>query len=40
MMLSILEFIFSSFWHWLGTLLLVAVAGTSIGSVFAALRGK
>jgi len=33
-MLEILKFIFSSFWIWLGTVLLVAAIGTSVGTIF------
>jgi hypothetical protein len=39
-MLSVLEFIFSSFWIWLGTLiLLVAFGGALSGSVKIVTRG-
>ncbi len=39
-MLEILKFIFSSFWIWLGTLMLVAVIGQAIAAAVLALRGK
>jgi hypothetical protein len=32
-MLEVMEFIFSSFWTWLGTVILVAVAGASLGGL-------
>ncbi len=37
-MLQILEFIFSSFWTWSGTVVLVAVFGQGIGLSIWALR--
>ena len=39
-MIEILHFIFSSFWIWLGSVILVATLGTSIASVILACRGK
>lgn len=32
-MLEIMEFIFSSFWVWLGTVILVAVAGSPLNGL-------
>jgi hypothetical protein len=32
--MEILQFIFSSFWHWLGTLILLAVVSGGIGGMF------
>ena len=38
-MLEILKFIFSSFWIWLGTVILIAVAVNGIGAfAYAAIR--
>ena len=39
-MLEILEFIFSSFWVWLGTLILLIFAGVGINFAMLGLRGK
>ena len=39
-MLEVLQFIFSSFWVWAGTLLLVCAFGDGIGRVLAAIRAK
>jgi len=39
-MLEILQFIFSSFWVWLGTFLLIAVSGTALNWFAAGFRGK
>ena len=39
-MLEILKFIFSSFWIWSGTVVLVLTAGVSLNSVIVAFRGK
>lgn len=33
-MLEILEFIFSSFWIWLGMVILIATAGASLRGIF------
>lgn len=33
-MLDVLQFIFSSFWHWLGTLILLAVVAEGLGGMF------
>lgn len=35
-MLPVLEFIFASFWHWLGTLILIAAFGAAISE----MRGR
>lgn len=32
-MIEVLEFVFQSFWHWLGTLLLVAVIVEGVGGL-------
>ncbi len=37
-MLEVLEFIFSSFWIWLGCVVLVASFGQAIGAVIGALK--
>jgi len=39
-MLEILQFIFSSFWVWLGTVILLSVFGGSLAAVLAAIFGK
>jgi hypothetical protein len=33
-MLELLQFIFTSFWHWLGTLILCAVVFGGLGGMF------
>lgn len=33
-MLEVLQFIFQSFWHWLGSFLLLAVISEGIGGLF------
>ena len=38
-MLDVLQFIFSSFWIWAGTVILIAVAGSMTIGTIAALRG-
>ncbi len=39
-MLEVLKFIFSSFWIWLGTVILIGTFGSAVAGVFYALRGK
>lgn len=39
-MLEILKFIFSSFWVWLGTLMLVSVIAGGVGGFIYNVRGK
>ena len=39
-MLSILHFTFSSFWIWIGTILLIATVGWSINAILLGIRGK
>lgn len=39
-MLEILQFVFSDFWIWLGTVILIAAAGHSVGAVMVGLRRK
>lgn len=39
-MLEILKFIFSSFWIWSGTVVLMLAAGVSLNAVLVAFRGK
>jgi hypothetical protein len=39
-MLEVLQFVFSSFWHWLGTVIILAVIGSMIAAAFAAARGR
>ena len=38
--LAVLEFVFSGFWTWLGTVVLVAAFGQGIGMIIAAMRGR
>ena len=38
-MLPILQFIFTDFWHFFGTLLLIGVTGDALVAVIRALRG-
>lgn len=33
-MIQVLEFVFSSFWHWIGTVVLVMATGTLTGGLF------
>lgn len=39
-MIEILQFVFSSFWVWFGTLCLISAFGGAIASVLLAVRGK
>jgi|GEM_PF-3105032 len=39
-MIELLEFTFQSFWHWAGMTILVGAFGSSIGAVFAGIRGR
>lgn len=39
-MLEILQFIFSGFWIWFGTVILIAAIGTSIATIILAIKGK
>lgn len=39
-MIEVLQFIFSSFWTWLGSLLLVGAFGSVIAGVLLAAQGK
>jgi len=39
-MIEILEFIFTSFWTWAGTLFLMLAAGVSLNAVIVGFRGK
>ncbi len=39
-MLAILQFIFSSFWIWFGTLILLSELGAAIAAVVTALRRR
>jgi hypothetical protein len=39
-MLEVLQFIFSSFWIWLGTVVLAAVIFGSLGSTLGAVCGR
>ncbi|MBN6210654.1 hypothetical protein JYK21_29685 [Ralstonia pickettii] len=36
-MMEVLRFVFSSFWVWAGTVILVGVAGSAIGSAIGAM---
>lgn len=37
-MLEVLQFIFSSFWTWFGTVILIWVTGASIGAAFGGFK--
>jgi hypothetical protein len=39
-MLEILKFIFSSFWTWSGTVVLVLATGVALNAVIVGFRGK
>jgi len=39
-MLEVLQFVFSSFWIWLGTVILVSVLGSMVCNTVYALREK
>lgn len=39
-LLTILQFIFSSFWVFWGTLMLIATVGAALNLTFAGIRGK
>ena len=39
-MIDVLKFIFSDFWIWLGTVVLVGVFGSAVASVLLAVRGN
>jgi len=39
-MIEILQFIFSSFWIWIGTVILILSIGTALNSIIVAFRGK
>jgi hypothetical protein len=39
-MLEVLQFVFSSFWVWLGTVVLVGVVTTSLASFIVVARGQ
>lgn len=38
-MLDVLQFIFSGFWVWLGTVILLAAFGSGVASIILAVRG-
>ena len=38
-MLEVMQFVFSNFWIWLGTVVLVAAFGSSAASIILAARG-
>jgi hypothetical protein len=38
-MLELLQFVFSSFWIWLGTVILIIVIGVSIYNIIVAVKG-
>lgn len=40
MMLEILQFVFQSFWHWAGTVILVGTIAAGIATAVAAVRGR
>lgn len=39
-MLEVLQFIFSSFWIWLGTVILIGAAGQSTAAILLAFFGR
>ena len=39
-MLEILTFIFSSFWTWVGTVILISAGGVALNHVIVAFKGK
>lgn len=39
-MLEVLTFIFSGFWTWLGTVILIGAIGSSASSIVRAIRGR
>ena len=39
-MLEVLEFIFGSFWRWLGTVILLGVIADGIGQLIRNVRGR
>lgn len=39
-MLEILQFVFSSFWTWPGTVVLIVTSGAAINWVIVAFRGR
>lgn len=39
-MLDVLHFVFSSFWTWLGTLILLGAAAAVLGNLVSLMRGK
>lgn len=39
-MLAVLQFIFSSFWVWLGTLVLVVAVGEAVAGVVKVIAGR
>lgn len=38
-MLEVLQFVFSSFWVWLGTLMLIGAASNGVARVYRGARG-
>ena len=38
--MELIKFIFSSFWIWLGTFLLIAVSGWAFNAALLGIRGK
>lgn len=39
-MLEVLNFVFSSFWVWLGSVILMVSFGSGVASILLALRGR
>lgn len=39
-MLEVMQFIFSSFWVWSGTAILIAIAVNGVSDAIASLRGR
>lgn len=39
-MIEVLQFVFSSFWVWLGSVILMISFGSGVASILMALRGR
>jgi len=39
-MLEVLQFVFSGFWIWLGTVIIIGTFGTACAAILLAARGK
>lgn len=38
-MIEVLQFVFSSFWHWLGSVMLIMSMGSAVSKIILAVRG-